>query len=197
MQADTLFLAGWLLLISTLDPLVWSPEDALHLYRARWQMELVFKRMKQILRLTHVRSKHPQTVQATLYALWIAWALQEQEGHWLRAHLDALPQVMASDAAEAARSLEEPPGSEASAIEFDGAEGPLSSWLLAALVLQTVRQTVLGQWTFARLRAVLPRLRRLLCGSHRRRVQQERQIRARVFALYSPGKDALVTCSCA
>jgi hypothetical protein len=196
-QADTLFLAGWLLLISTLDPLIWSPEDALHLYRARWQIELVFKRMKQILRLNHVRSKHPQTIQATLYALWIAWALQEQEGHWLRAHLEALPQVMAPDAAEVSHAIEEPAGSDAADAEFDGPEGAVSSWLLATMVLQTVRQAVLGQWTFARLRAVLPRLRRLLCGSHRRRVHQERQMRARLFALYSPGRDALFTCSCA
>jgi hypothetical protein len=196
-QADTLFLAGWLLLISTLDPLIWSPEDALCLYRARWQIELVFKRMKQILRLNHLRSKHPQTIQATLYALWIAWALQEQEGHWLRAHLEALPQVMAADSAEASGALEEPTGPEASPADFDGPEGAVSSWLLATMALQTVRQAVVGQWTFARLRAVLPRLRRFLCGSHRRRVHQERQIRARLFALYSPGREAVSTYSCA
>jgi hypothetical protein len=153
--------------------------------------------MKQILRLNQVRSKHPQTIQATLYALWIAWALQEHEGQWLRTHLEALPQVMASDAAEMSRPLEEPAGSAVAANEFDGPEGPVSGWLLATMVLQTVRQTVLGQWTFARLRAVLPRLRRLLCGSHRRRAHQERQIRAQLFALYSSGREALFTCSCA
>jgi hypothetical protein len=196
-QADTLFLAGWLLLISTLDPLVWSLEDALHLYRARWQIELVFKRMKQILRLNHVRSKHPETVQATLFALWIAWALQEQEGQWLRAHLEALPQVIAPNSSDTSRTMEETAGSAAADTNFDGPEGPVSSWLLATLVLQTVRQSVLGQWTLARLRAVLPRLRRLLCGSHRRRVHQERQIRARLLVLYAPGKDASFNCSCA
>jgi len=195
-QEETLFLAGWVLLVSTLEPQVWSPELALRLYRARWQIELLFKRLKQILRLNQVRSKHPQTVQATLCALLLAWTLQEQEGQWLREQLDTLPQVLVSpsDGVPPVEDLAEPASP---ASECDGADGPLSSWLLATMVLQTLRQAVLGQWTFARLRAVLPRLRRLLCGSHRRRVHQERQIRARLLALFSPASEALFNCSCA
>src|SRR6185503_714644 len=45
----TLQLAGWLLLITTLDT-SWSASDLLRLYRARWQVELLFKRLKQLLR---------------------------------------------------------------------------------------------------------------------------------------------------
>lgn len=193
-QEDTLFLAGWVLLVSTLDAKVWTPQLALRLYRARWQIELLFKRLKQILRLNQLRSKHPQTVQATLFALLLAWALQEQEGQWLREQLSALPQVMASssEGASLAEEREEAGGPES---EYDGERGPASSWLLATMVLRTLRQAVLGQWTLARLREVLPRLRRLLCGSHRRRVHQERQIRARLLALFSPEREALFTCS--
>jgi Transposase DDE domain len=185
-QEDTLFLAGWVLLVSTLDPKVWTPQLALRLYRARWQVELLFKRMKQILRLNQIRSAHPQTIQATLFALFLAWALQEQEGQWLREQLESLPQVMASSSEECP-AIEEREESAAPDSEYDGEAGPVSSWLLATMVLQTLRHAVLGQWSVARLREILPRLRRLLCGSHRRRVHQERQIRTRLFALFSSG----------
>lgn len=193
-QEDTLFLAGWVLLVSTLDPKVWTPQLALRLYRARWQVELLFKRVKQILRLNQIRSAHPQTIQATLFALFLAWALQEQEGQWLREQLESLPQVVASSSEECP-AIEEREESAAPDSEYDGEAGPVSSWLLATMVLQTLRHAVLGQWSVARLREILPRLRRLLCGSHRRRVHQERQIRTRLFALFSSGSEALFNCS--
>ena len=44
--APTLAVAGWLLLITTLDAATWSAADVLYVYRARWQVELVFKKMK-------------------------------------------------------------------------------------------------------------------------------------------------------
>ena len=43
----TLAVAGWLLLITTLDAATWSAADVLYVYRARWQVELVFKKMQQ------------------------------------------------------------------------------------------------------------------------------------------------------
>jgi hypothetical protein len=42
--APTLAVAGWLLLITTLEATTWSAADVLYLYRARWQVELVFKK---------------------------------------------------------------------------------------------------------------------------------------------------------
>jgi Transposase DDE domain len=42
--ASTLMVAGWLLLITTLDAITWSAADVLYVYRARWQVELVFKK---------------------------------------------------------------------------------------------------------------------------------------------------------
>jgi len=71
--APTLAVAGWLLLITTLDAGTWSTADVLYVYRARWQVELVFKKMKQLLRLNQIRSKHPTSVEATVRALLIAW----------------------------------------------------------------------------------------------------------------------------
>jgi len=72
--APTLAVAGWLLLITTLDAATWATADVLYVYRARWQVELVLKKMKQLLRLNQIRSKHRTSVEATVRALLIAWA---------------------------------------------------------------------------------------------------------------------------
>src|SRR6266704_4978426 len=87
--APTLAVAGWLLLITTLDAATWATADVLYVYRARWQVELVFKKMKQLLRLNQIRSKHRTSVEATVRALLIAWALQESTTTWLRTLLSA------------------------------------------------------------------------------------------------------------
>jgi hypothetical protein len=42
--APTLMVAGWLLLVTTLEATLWSAADVLDVYRLRWQVELVFKK---------------------------------------------------------------------------------------------------------------------------------------------------------
>ena len=142
--------AGGLLLITTLDAGTWSTADVLYVYRARWQVELVFKKMKQLLRLNQIRSKHRTSVEATVRALLIAWALQESTTTWLRTLLSAT-------------------ASPASVV--------VSSWLLSGLGLDTLRQQVQGRWSEARLQACLPRLHRFLCSRPRRRGHQESTVR--------------------
>jgi hypothetical protein len=149
--APTLAVAGWILVITTLAAATWSPTDVWFLYRARWQVELVFKRMKQLLRLNQIRSTHLTSVAATVRALLIAWALHEETVASVRAFL---PTSTAMDAT------------------------PLSSWLLTGLGLETVRQQGQGMWSAARLRACLPHLRRLLVSGPRRRKHQESDVRA-------------------
>ena len=65
------------LVITTLPAADWPLVDVLRLYRARWQVELVFKRMKPLLRLNQIRSTHRISVEATVRALLVARALQE------------------------------------------------------------------------------------------------------------------------
>ena len=77
LTTPTLAVAGWLLLITTLDTDTWSTADVLYIYRARWQVELVFKKMKQLLRLNQIRSTHRSSVEATVRALLVAWGLHE------------------------------------------------------------------------------------------------------------------------
>jgi len=149
--APTLAVAGWLLLITTLDAATWSAADVLYVYRARWQVELVFKKMKQLLRLNQIRSTHPTSVEATVRALLVAWALHEDTTTWLRSLLSATaPPAMAV----------------------------VSSWLLSGLGLDTLRQQVQGRWSEARLQACLDHLHRFLCSRPRRRVHQESTTRA-------------------
>jgi hypothetical protein len=148
--APTLTVAGWLLLITTLDAGTWSTADVLYVYRARWQVELVFKKMKQLLRLNQIRSTHRTSVEATVRALLIAWALHESTTTWLRTLLSAT-------------------ASPESVV--------VSSWLVSGLGLDTLRQQVQGRWSEARLQACLPRLHRFLCSRPRRRGCQESTMR--------------------
>src|SRR5215472_4506393 len=157
--APTLAVAGWLLLITTLDAATWATADVLYVYRARWQVELVFKKMKQLLRLNQIRSKHRTSVEATVRALLIAWALHESTTTWLRTLLSATA---------APESV------------------VVSSWLVSGLGLDTLRQQVQGRWSEARLQACLPRLHRFLCSRPRRRGHQECAVRAWLAQRASP-----------
>jgi hypothetical protein len=85
-RSQTLQLAGWLLLVTTLES-DWSASEVLRLYRARWQVELLFKRLKQQLRVADLRCHKPVALEATVRALLVAWALQEQVGSDVRALL--------------------------------------------------------------------------------------------------------------
>lgn|SRR5215212_6637386 len=145
----TLQLAAWLLVITTLET-SWSACDVLRLYQARWQVELLFKRLKQLLRVAALRCHERAAVEATVRALLVAWALQEQVVSELRAQL--------------------PTGSH-------DPRQPASSWLLAGLSVQTLREQVRGSWTLVRVRECLPRLVRFLVSNPRKRRQQEAEVR--------------------
>jgi hypothetical protein len=147
--SQTLRLAAWLLLITTLQA-DWSACDVLRLYQARWQIELVFKRLKQLLRVADLRCQERSAVEATVRALLVAWALQERVAAEVRALLPT---------------------------ESRDPHQPASSWLIAGLSVQTLRQQVRGSWTVAHLRACLPRLVRFLVSSRRKRRQQEADLR--------------------
>lgn len=149
-SAATLTLADWVLVVTTLAP-DWTLAAVLRLYRARWQVELVFKRMKPLLRFNQLRSTHRTTVEATVRALLVAWALQDGIVAEVRALL--------STPTQAVRPV-------------------VSTWLLVGLGLETLRQQVQRTWSLARLQTCLPRLRRFLCSRPRRREHQEAAVRA-------------------
>jgi DDE family transposase len=149
-SAATLALADWVLVATTLAA-DWTLTDVLRLYRARWQVELVFQRMKQLLRFNQLRSTHRTTVEATVRALLVAWALQEDLGAEIQALLGSLTSP---------RRL------------------VISRWLVTGLGLDTLRHQVQSTWSRARLRLCLARLQRFLCCRPRRRAHQETEVRA-------------------
>jgi hypothetical protein len=157
-SAVALFLCGWMLLLTTLPAESWSPPELLWLYRARWQVELLFKRMKQLLRLGQIRSTSTAGATATIRALLVAWLLQEQESAALRALLPQLCPPRPADALAAEPAV-------------------ISSWTLTVLGLETLRQQVVGSWSAARVQACLPRLVRFL-ASRPQRPHQETEVRA-------------------
>jgi hypothetical protein len=157
LQPDTLFLVGWSLLITNLPKRPWSYKRIIQLYRARWQIELLFKRMKQMMDMHVTRSKTTQGCESSLLAWLVIWALQEQEMQEARTVLQQVHQCLDSPI-------------------LDIPEGELSPWLLTAICLQTLFMTIQGHWTRSRLDLCLPYLQRFLYGSPRRRRLQSHQV---------------------
>jgi hypothetical protein len=149
-SAATVALADWVLVATTLTA-DWSLSDVLRLYRARWQVERVLKRMTQLLRFNPLRSTRRTTVAATVRALLVAWALPEDSG----AELPALRRAVTSPHPVV-----------------------ISRWLVTGMGLETLRHQVQRTWSRAPLRRCLPRLQRFLCCRPRRRAHQETEGRA-------------------
>lgn len=147
LSQQALFLAGFVLLVTTLSAQKWSTEQLVELYRARWQIEVFFKRLKEILSLHCLPAQTPQSAQAMIYALLVAWMLIEEDIESLRRLLS----------------------------EGEPLECPLSSWRLAHLAFDSVRKVIEGHWTPERLRAVLPELRRLFVERRRRPLREHQR----------------------
>lgn len=147
-RSQTLELAGWVVLITTLDER-WTSLEVLRLYRARWQIELVFKRIKQLLQAHVIESRVQSAREATVRALLVAWALSE---------------MVQGEVVEVVKQV------------AGEAEQRTSSWQLASLSVDTLGMAVRGSWTLAHLKACLPRLLRFVVASPRKRQQQERQV---------------------
>src|SRR5262247_2090967 len=56
-SAESLFLAGWVLVFTTLAPVVLSPQTILALSRCRWHVEIARKRWKSVLDVDALRAK--------------------------------------------------------------------------------------------------------------------------------------------
>jgi hypothetical protein len=186
LKEETLYLCGWLVLFTTLSPEQWSNEQALALYRARWQIELVIKRMKQVLKLAQLRGRTTLTNEATILALLLAWVLQQSEGQHIRqglaqAHEQWVRSLACGQDAPPSPPCGEVPLPPQAAATSPGGPATISSWGVTALTVQTLRLLVQGCWTFARLRSCLPYLQRFLCSRRRHRDHQESTIRRQFF----------------
>ena len=80
LQQRTLRFAEWVLIWTTLPPAVLSTETIMALYRVRWQVELVIKRLKSILNMDHLRARKNSAL-ADLYLhgkLLYAWVIEKR-----------------------------------------------------------------------------------------------------------------------
>lgn len=68
---DTLYLAGWVMVFTTLSEDVLKASTVIELYRTRWQVELVFKRLKSLLDLDLLRVQK----ESLLGKVWITGKL--------------------------------------------------------------------------------------------------------------------------
>ena len=56
-KANTIYLAGWMILLTSFKPEQMSAESIGKLYTARWQIEIVIKRLKSVLNIDALRAK--------------------------------------------------------------------------------------------------------------------------------------------
>ena len=100
--AESLFLAGWVLVLTTLSPAVLSAQTIMGLYRCRWQVEIAIKCWKSVLDVDALRAKATSPLAEVwlhgklLYALMLerrmrrmlgdSWGRLDQErlGTWWR-----------------------------------------------------------------------------------------------------------------
>lgn len=78
-KQETLFLADFVLVLTTIPPEVLSAETILALYRCRWQVELIFKHYKSLLDLDELRARAKSPLgQVWLYGKMIYVCLIER-----------------------------------------------------------------------------------------------------------------------
>jgi hypothetical protein len=89
-SAKALQLAGWLLLVTN-APVQKLPSSMMsYLYRLRWQVELIFRQTKSVLRLNKSESNNPHRVQCEIWArlicavLLFLWHAHASAECWLR-----------------------------------------------------------------------------------------------------------------
>ena len=82
LEPDTVLFAGYVLVFTTLSEAEFEPQTILDWYRLRWQIELVFKRFKQIAQLGHLPKNDAQSARAWLYGkLFVALLVEKLLAH--------------------------------------------------------------------------------------------------------------------
>lgn len=142
----TLEAAGYIMVITSLPQEQWTTAQVLQLYRLRWQIELLFKRLKSLLNLDHLRAKGPALAQTYLLGKLLAALI-----------IDALTDQAMPRCPEL----------------FSDTRRPFSLWRWTALTYAFLFTAVCGHISWVRLLEALPNSKRYLdTGSRRRRLSQ-------------------------
>jgi hypothetical protein len=167
MQKETIYLAHWLLILTTLPVRDWSPQEVLSLYRARWQIEMLFKRIKQLLEQHRLRARTEETAKVTIAAILVSWILQQGVAREIRSLLTNVYQEL-----EGEGEMKEEEGEEVMQM--------VSEWRLQKVSVDLFRQQVQGPLTRQKVFACAPRLQRHLRDSPRKRVHQWQRVTQRL-----------------
>lgn len=142
----TLLAAGFVLLLTNLPTGTWSVQDVLGLYRFRWQVEMLIKRLKSLLAFDGLRAQDPELAQTYLLGKLLgALLLEEATGQVY----SCLPN------------------------DWDLQTRPISRWRLTALCQDALKSLIRGTLTLAMIQKALPRLLRFLHDGPRKRSSQE------------------------
>ena len=141
----TVLAAGFVLLVTTLDAATWPLVDVLALYRCRWQIELLFKRLKSIWHLDQLRARNADAAQAFILGVILAALLAGEVSASAPIPLDAW---------------------------LDDPDHPLSRWRWESLWHDAVLHALRGPLDLLTLQHHLASLRRHLTSSPRRRAHQ-------------------------
>jgi hypothetical protein len=142
----SLLAAGFVMVVSNLPELSWSASQILDLYRFRWQIELVFKRLKSLLDLDHLRVTQDARLAQVYLLTKILVALLLGEMQW---------QIVLSD-----------PDA------FQDPAHPISPWRLTQLLYKAFQHAMIGTLTFELIQNNSHLLARYLCDSPRKRRSQ-------------------------
>jgi hypothetical protein len=157
MQKESVYLSNWLLVLTSLPVHDWTAQEVLSLYRARWQIEILFKRIKQLL-MTHVlNGRTEKTIGVTVAALLVSWVLQQDIAVEMRSLLQDMY-----------HTLEISPGNG----EMEEEEEVIclvNEWRVQQVGSDLLRQQVQGPRTRQRILECLPKLERHLKDSPRKR----------------------------
>jgi hypothetical protein len=160
----TVFAAGFILLVTTLDLGTWPVSDVLALYRCRWQIELLFKRLKSIWHLDQLRARDPDTIQAHLLGVILAALLAGEVAAAAPIPLDAW---------------------------LDDLTHPLSRWRWESLWHDAILAAIRGTIDLLALQHHLADARRYLCDSPRRRPLQAADARHLLRSHPTPHQERL------
>jgi hypothetical protein len=78
LQPESLIYAQYVMVLSTFPKATYDTQRVLEAYRLRWQVELVFKRLKQIAQLGHLPKHDQESSQAWLYGKLFVALLTEK-----------------------------------------------------------------------------------------------------------------------
>ena len=149
-SSSTIFAAGFIVLLTNLPAETWSPASVIDFYRFRWQIELLFKRLKSLLDLDTLRVKNSDAAQAIILA-------------------KILIAVLVDDVISDINALEHD--------WFESIDRPVSMYRITNLVYQAVFHKIAGQW-YNKLIIFWPLLKRYLCDAPRKRINQSAVARA-------------------